>query len=112
MRQRISRRIDKKRHQYWLDLGVIDASQQTYWRKKLFESTTDQVFVIDQYHHVDLCPVTIAAIKKYELSYSVKKVDASEAAAWLSQGGLVVFKFWANHYPTVQSFSGNNPELY
>lgn len=106
-----SHRLNKKHHQHWLELGVIDASQQTYWRKKLFESTTDQVFVIDQHHHVGLCPATIAALKKYELSYSVKKVDDSEAAAWLSQGGLVIFKFWANRYPKVKAFTGNNPDI-
>lgn len=95
-------------HRKWLAY-VIDVSQISYWRGKLFSATKNEVFQIDSADTTGLASATVRAIRKYHLRYSVSVVDASEAEAWLSECGMVVFKLWANDYPSVRSYSGNNP---
>jgi len=104
-------RIDKKLHKTWLDLGIIDASQYSYWRKLLFESNEYDVFEISTDHCNGLDSDTVAAINKYNLRFKVSKVPSHEAEDWLSQGGSVIFKFWATDYPSVVMFTGNNPDV-
>jgi hypothetical protein len=106
-----SARLLKKLHKYWLGYGVIDASTTKYWRKMLFASRQGESFLIDKSHCKDLDDKTTKAIAKYDLSYRVAVVDGSETEAWLSEGGLVVFKFWAEAFPSVKAFSGNNPDV-
>jgi len=101
----------KKLHKYWLDFGVIDASQSTYWRSILFESSLGERFPIDGLNCEHLDKKTVAAITKYGLEYWVSVVDGSETDSWLSENGMVVFKFWAQKFPTVKMFSGNNPNV-
>jgi hypothetical protein len=49
------------------------------------------------------------AIRKWELQFSVSIVPPGDAEAWLSENGMVIFKFWATGFPSVHCFSGNNP---
>jgi hypothetical protein len=73
-----------------------------------------QAFPIDSNHIEDLPSDAIKAIKKYKLRYlvaKVPKVPAYDAMSWLNESGLVVFKFWAVNYPSVQMYSGNNPDV-
>lgn len=105
------RRLDKKLHKLWLHMGVVDASQISYWRKKLFEAEEYSSFPIDSENCNGLWVETVVAIKKYKLRYFVAKVPSSEAESWLSEDGLVVFKFWPQQYPEVKTFSGNNPNI-
>jgi len=105
------RRLDKKLHKHWLDLGVVDASLVSSWRKKLFDANESEEFSIDSDNCDGLWADTVAALKKYQLSYRVARVPDSEAEVWLSDGGMVVFKFWATKYPSVRIFSGNNPDI-
>ena len=98
-------------HKKWLEWGVIDASQDSYWRKKLFESEDYELFPIDKDHLEGLLPEVAKAIKQYDLHYLSAKVPAEEAEPWLSEGGLMIFKFWAKTYHSVKMFSGNNPDV-
>lgn len=104
------RRLDKKRHKYWLGRGVIDASQKSFWRRKLFEAKENFTFIIDYENCQELSPDTIEALRKYKLRYLVAKVAECEAESWLSEDGLVVFKFWPLKYPGIKMYSGNNPD--
>jgi len=49
------------------------------------------------------------AIRKWGLHYSVSVVPPGNAETWLSENGMVIFKFWATGFPSVRRFSGNNP---
>lgn len=105
------KRLKKKLHKYWLDMGVIDASQVSYWRKILFNSEYNEAFPIDKDHLEGLWPDTAKAIQRLNLRFKVAKVPAELAEPWLSEGGLVIFKFWAANYPSVKMYSGNNPDV-
>jgi len=107
------KRIDKKYHKFWLPDVRIDASQSPYWRKILFNGEYNEPFTIDKEHLEGISIWTAKAIKRYELRYRVAKVLPEMAdEAWLSEGGLAIFKFWCADYPTLCLFSGNNPQTH
>ena len=106
-----SRRQVKKLHRRWLDAGVIDASQASYWRSRLFDSRAGEVFEISRADLSGL-PLDVAlAIQRFALRFSVTVANPAEGEPWLSEGGAVVFKFWATDFPGVKSYSGNNPAV-
>ena len=87
-----------------------DLSLDSSWRKRLFEANFHQAFPIDA-GHLDDVPGRIAEpIKKFNLRFLAAKVPPQETESWLSDGGMIVFKFWAQEYPSVSRFSGNNPD--
>tara|TARA_B100000446_G_C10528788_1_gene332958 strand:+ start:677 stop:1006 length:330 start_codon:yes stop_codon:yes gene_type:complete len=104
-------RLDKKLHKAWLELGVVDATQISLWREKIFNAEINEVFEIDIANHEGLDDQVVSAIRKYNLQYCVSKIPSSEAEPWLSEGNLVVFKFWAKHHPKVCLYTGNNPSV-
>ena len=106
-----SSRLRKKKHKFWLDAGVIDATQMSYWRCLLFDSEEGQPIPINKTHMPGLSAQVRAAIEKHALRYLAAKVPAHETEAWLSEGGFVIFKFWAEEFPEVRLFSGNNPDV-
>ena len=106
-----SRRQVKKLHRRWLDAGVIDASQASYWRSRLFDSRVGEVFEISRADLSGLPLAVALAIQKFALRFSVTVADPAEAEPWLSEGGAIVFKFWATDFPSVRSYSGNNPAV-
>jgi hypothetical protein len=106
-----TKRLDKKIHKYWLNLDVIDLSQQSYWRNKLFNSTENQEFKINKSNLTELTEQLKSAIKKYDLKYKVSRVSPKEAEPWLSESGNIIFKFWPEKYPELKQFSGNNPDV-
>ncbi len=106
-----SRRQVKKLHRRWLDAGVIDASQASYWRSRLFDSRVGEVFEISRADLSGLPLAAALAIQKFALRFSVTVADPAEAEPWLSEGGAIVFKFWATDFPSVRSYSGNNPAV-
>jgi hypothetical protein len=106
-----SRRQIKKLHRHWMGVGVIDATQVAYWRGKLFDSRAGEVFEISRADVSGLPLQVAAAIRKFGLRFSVAVVDPAQAAPWLSEGGLVVFKFWATDFPTIVLYSGSNPAV-
>ena len=106
-----SPRLIKKLHRHWLDAGVVDASQASYWRTRLFDSKPGDVFEISAADCSGLPKRAASAVHKFGLHYSVRVADPAEAQAWLRDNGAVIFKFWATDFPTVTRFSGNNPAV-
>jgi hypothetical protein len=102
-------RLLKKIHKRWLESGVLDLSQDSRWRKRLFDSVPGQVFAISVNDTQGLSRDAAAAVRRYRLHFSLQRVDSSEAEAWLSEGHNAIFKFWATTYPGVRVYSGNNP---
>lgn len=108
---RRSRRLRKKLHKHWLSAGVVDATQHTYWRDLLYKSDYYDSIPINKEHMQGLSKCVCLAIEKYNLQYLTAKIRPDEAESWLSDGGLVIFKFWAQEFPSVNIFSGNNPHV-
>lgn len=107
----MKKRISKKKHKFWLGFDVVDLSQDSYWRKKLFEAEENETFDIDK-NNIDHLPDNlIKVILEYSLKYQVAKVPSNETESWLSEGGLIIFKFWAKDFPSLKMFSGNNPDI-
>ena len=106
-----SKRLRKKLHKYWLDYGVIDASVNPLWRKRLFESRPGDIFSISKDDTAGLHEEVANAIRRYDLKFSVRIAVATESEPWLSENGMVLFKFWAAEFPTVARFTGNNPDV-
>ncbi|MBC2737473.1 MAG: hypothetical protein HF981_24140 [Desulfobacteraceae bacterium] len=107
----MKKRISKKKHKFWLELDVVDLSQNSYWRKKLFDAEENEPFDIDK-NNIDHLPNNlIKEILEYDLKYQVAKVPSDETESWLSEGGLVIFKFWVKDFPSVKIYSGNNPDI-
>lgn len=104
-----SHRLLKKIHKRWLESDIVDLSQDQHWRKRLFDSPPGQVFAISIDDTLGLRGDAVAAVCRYKLRFSLQRVELSQADAWLSEGGSVVFKFWASNYPSVRIYSGNNP---
>lgn len=102
------KRQDKKLHKKWLDYGVIDASTESFWRKKLFAADDHEPFPIDAVHHQGLAKDVVEALHRYELQYLVAKVPA-EASTADPDEDFVIFKFWARRHPSVQALTFNNP---
>lgn len=111
MRSRHNKRQRKKLHKFWLGAGVIDASQFSYWRAKLFASAEGEIFHINSDDTTRLFAETARAIRRYKLEYSVRVGKPEEAEDWLTEGGNVPFVFWATEFPSVRLYSGNNPDV-
>ena len=110
MSKRSSRQL-KKLHRHWLGAGVVDLSQVSAWRLRLFDSKPGEVFEISREDLSGLPSRVAAALRRYRLRYSVTVADVAEGEPWLRENGAVVFKFWATAFPTVKAFSGNNPAV-
>ena len=106
----MNKRLSKKLHKKWLELDVIDLSQDSFWRKKLFNADKNEIFDIDKNNLDHLPQSLVKKIIKYNLKFKVAKVDTSETDAWLSENGSIVFKFWVVEFPNLKIFSGNNPD--
>jgi hypothetical protein len=77
----------------------------------LFDAEENEPFYIDKNNIDHLSNNLIKVILEYDLKYQVAKVPSDETEAWLSEGGLVIFKFWAKDFPSVKIYSGNNPNI-
>ena len=104
-----SPRIAKKLHRRWLAECASDATQASYWRKRLLDSAPGEVFELSRADLSGLSRGSALAVHRFGLRYSATVVDAKYAEPWLSENGCVVFKFWATDFPMVSFFSGNNP---
>jgi hypothetical protein len=106
------RRIDRKLHRWFLELGVIDASQDSRWRSRLFAAPLHKLFTIDARNTDGLPAVVSRAVRRFGLSYNVCRVPQSETS-FIEPGweGYVFFRFQARRYPDIVSFTANNPEI-
>jgi hypothetical protein len=103
---------DRRRHRRYMDLGVIDASLNSEWRRKLFAAPCHQEFPIDSEHTEGLPGAVASGIRRHALEYEVGRVPQSETSfddpVW---EGCVFFRFRARRYPDMVSFSANNREV-
>jgi len=109
---RRKRRVDRKLHRRYLELGVVDASQDSKWRRTLFDSPEHDGHIIDARNCAGLPNSVTYGIRRYGLSYWVSKVPQHvtpfRGSDWK---GLVFFRFAARRYPDLVSFSANNPDV-
>jgi hypothetical protein len=103
-----SKRVLKKLHKRWLNHVLYDVSVNGDWRKKLFNAPRGEIFGVDESCLEGLDETTRAAILEYDLRYNFGVIKPLDCDAWFSEGGLVVFKFWARDFPGVSAFSGND----
>ena len=101
----------KKLHRRWLGDCASDATQASYWRRRLLDSTPGEVFELSRADVSGLSRGAAIAVQRFDLRISATVVDARDAEPWLSENGCVVFKFWATDFPTVSFFSGNSPAI-
>ncbi len=106
-----SPRLVKKLHGRWLADCASDATQASYWRRRLLDSTPGEVFELSRADFSGLSRGAALAVQKFGLRISATVVDAKDAEPWLSENGCVVLKFWATDFPMVTFFSGNNPAI-
>jgi len=106
-----SPRLVKKLHRRWLTECAGDATQASYWRKRLLDSAPGEVFELSQTDLSGLSRDAALAVQRLGLRFSATVVDAKDAEPWLSENGFVVFKFWATDFPMVNFFSGNSPAI-
>lgn len=102
-------RLLKKIHKRWLESYVLDLSQNSYWRKRLFDSAPGEVIAVSRGCTLGLRSDAQIAVRRYGLHFSLQKIESSEDETWLSEDGFVVFEFWATAYPSFRVRSGNNP---
>jgi len=106
------RRINKKLHRYWLEMEIIDLSQVSSWRKRLFDCQFDDPILINSNDCEGLSLDATEAINKYQLEFTVSKIPADRASdSWIASGGMVVFEFRAREYSSVMIQTGNNPDV-
>ena len=109
---RNSANTDRDLHQHYLDLGVIDASQDVGWRRLLFAAPLYQEFTIDTTNSEGLPKIVALGIQRYGLEYLVCRIPQSETTfdepGW---DGCIFFRFRARRYPDIVSFSANNPDV-
>lgn len=109
---RRNRRIDRKLHKRFLDLGVIDASQDSGWRRRLFAAAMYQSFTIDAQHTEGLPDFVARGLRRYELSYTVCRVPESETP-FDQEGyeGYVFLRFQASRHPEIVNYAACNPDV-
>lgn len=105
-------RSDRRRHRWYLDLGIVDASQDAAWREKLFAAPLYKEFPIDSANTTGLPATVAAAIRRHGLSYLVCRVPRGETPfeedGW---EGCAFFRFQAKNYPDVVNFSANPTDV-
>jgi hypothetical protein len=104
------KRLRKKWHKEVLP-DLVDLSQRSFWRARLFQASLGESYPVDS-DHLDGVPARLAgAICARHLRFEIAKVAPEETEPWLSEGGLIVFRFRAREFPSVALYSGNNPEV-
>ena len=91
---------------------MIDASQDSSCRRRLFAAPLHRQFKIDASNTAALPEMVAVGIRRYDLEYVVTRVDQAETffdgEDW---GESVFFCFRAKNHPDIVSFSANNPDV-
>jgi hypothetical protein len=106
----MKKRLRKKLHSQWLYEQIVDLNLDSYWRTLLLDSNVNQVFTINKKATANLSQELKDAVLRYDLEFCAAKVPEEEALGWLSEGGMVIFKFWAKEFPEVNVLSANSAE--
>jgi hypothetical protein len=83
---------------------MIDFSQSSYWRIKLFRAQYGEQFLISNEYPETIPEPLQEAFRKHDLRYYVSKV-ADCPDKFLE--GSVIFKFEASAHPALVRYSGN-----
>ena len=104
------RRLDRKLHARYLWLGVIDASQESVWRRRLFDAPLHAAFPIDARHSEELPDDVVRGLRRYGLRYRVARVPRTAETTFAGPGwdGFEVFRFTASRYPDIVGYSANH----
>ncbi|MGE9759568.1 hypothetical protein [Pseudomonas sp. PDM20] len=96
--------MGEKQHAEYIDDVMIDFSQSSYWRIKLFQAQYGEQFLISNESAETLPEPLREAFRKHNLRYYVSKV-ADCPDTFLE--GSVIFKFEASEHPALVRYSGN-----
>lgn len=97
-----------KYHEKYLDEVAREVSQDSLWRKRLFEGGNNEQFLLT-YKELEELPCLLWNIfSQYGLEYLVSKVHACSEEF---DEGLVIFKFEAKDYPHLVKYSGNSQQI-
>lgn len=95
-------------HRLYLEDTTIEISQDSFWRKKIFEGCYDEKFLIT-YKVISEIPQYLKnPLEQHKLEYFVSKVrDCPEKF----DNDLIIFKFEAKEFSDLVMYSGNNPKV-
>ncbi|WP_378954105.1 hypothetical protein [Pelosinus sp. sgz500959] len=100
--------IAEKSHEKYLEDTVEEISQDSLWRKRLFEGAYDEPFLIT-YKELDELPCSLWTVfSQYGLEYFVSKVDSEREKF---NKGQIIFKFEAKGFPQLVQYSCNNKNV-
>ncbi|MEZ4451751.1 MAG: hypothetical protein R3B09_19960 [Nannocystaceae bacterium] len=108
------RRCDRKLHRRYLAMGVLDLSQVSAWRRRLFDAPLLEWWPIDRRHCEGLeryAPETVRALHRYGLRYRVARVPVEGSGFEGGWEGFEIFRFEAARYPDIVLYTANNPAI-
>lgn len=88
---------------------MLEISQSSLWRKKLFESQNDKKFEISSKKSNELPEYIKNIFKKYNLRYYVSKIESSPENFATD---LIIFKFESCRFSSIVGYSGNNQNVF
>lgn len=106
-----NRRQRKKQHRRFLDRYLPDLCLVAPWRQQLLLGQFNEPYVLDALHTAELPAELSKSIRDHRLQFEIAKVPACEAESWLSEGGMMIFRYRSREFPSVVAYSGNNPEV-
>lgn len=113
----MKKRLRKKFHKHYLSDVVCDVSQNSFWRKTLFENKEHVPFLLTSatLQKEPSLLYLLRFVRRYRLHYQVSKVPHSQTTAWEANWGggcddYIMFCFQATEFPEICDYSANNPE--
>jgi len=96
--------IAEKLYEKYLEDVVIEVSQDSLWRKRLFEGQYNERFLVT-FKELEEVPCSLwTTFSQYGLEFFVSKVDSCPEQF---AEGLIIFKFEAKEFSHLVSYSGN-----
>ncbi|MCK9860004.1 hypothetical protein [Paenibacillus sp. ATY16] len=106
----MKRRVWKKQHLKYLADITYEISLEPKWREMLLATPFSKKFRINSSSYNGLSVYLVKEIRKRDLRYFVSVVPHSETIGWEDwDPSLVYFKFEAEGFPEMVSFSANTP---
>lgn len=100
--------IAEQSHEKYLEDTVREVSEDSLWRKRLFEGPYDKPLLIT-YKELEELPCSLwADFSKYGLEFFVSKVDSGREK---SNKGEIIFKFEAKGFSNLVQYSCNHKNI-
>ena len=97
--------IAEKLHEKYIEDVVREVSKDSLWRKRLFAGQYNERFLIS-FKDLEELPCNLwTTFSQYGLEFYVSKVDSCPEEF---DEGLIIFKFEANLFSHIVSYSGNS----